>query len=218
MPGHEEAAIVSAVVGGRRVVLVTGRMHYYEGHSMETITLPVRALASCGVRTVLLTNAAGGIREGMSIGDLMCVTDHINLMGTNPLRGNLASGGRGFVDLCELYCPSLRADLKRCAEALQFRVHEGVYVAVSGPSYETPAEIRMFRAMGADAVGMSTVPEAIAARQAGLRVGALSFITNLAAGLGTATIQHSDVTQRLDEAGGRLSELLAAFCDAAPVS
>lgn len=211
VPGHEEAAIVLAEVAGMRVMLVTGRLHYYEGYEMEAITLPVRALAGVGVRSVLLTNAAGGIRSGMAVGDLMCVTDHLNLTGVNPLRGPLGAGGKGFVDLNGLYSNRMNRVVRKSALAHEFAVHEGVYVGVSGPSFETPAEIRMFARTGGDAVGMSLIPEAIAARQAGMEVGGLSFITNLAAGRNDGPIEHAEVLEALNEAGDRLGRVLADF-------
>ena len=211
VPGHEGAAIVLAEVAGQRVILVTGRLHYYEGHEMEAITLPVRALAAAGVRSVLLTNAAGGIREGMGVGDLMCVSDHLNLTGVNPLRGSLGAGGKGFVDLNGLYSDRMNRVIKRSAAAHGFAMHEGVYVGVSGPSFETPAEIRMFARLGGDAVGMSLIPESIAARQAGLEVGGLSFITNLAAGRNEGPIEHVEVLQTLNQAGDRLGRVLTDF-------
>jgi purine-nucleoside phosphorylase len=212
VPGHEGAAILSTTMSGRSIILVSGRMHYYEGHSMETVTLPVRALGRSGVRTVLLTNAAGGIRPGMDVGDLMCLSDHINFIGLNPLRGALGVGGEGFIDLCGLYSDRLNKLVTKGAHEHGFAVHEGVYVGVSGPSFETPAEIRMFGQWGGDAVGMSTIPEAIAARQAGMEVGALSFITNLAAGRALGPIRHDDVIERLQSASGRLSGVLKSFC------
>ncbi len=212
VPGHESAAIVLASLGGRRVVLVSGRMHYYEGHSMETITLPVRALARAGVRKLLLTNAAGGIAPGMQVGDLMCFVDHINMIGENPLRGPLGAGGTGFVDLTHLYSQRMNRLIKECSSRHGFTIHDGVYVGVSGPSFETPAEIRMFERLGGDAVGMSTIPEAIAARQAGLEVGGLSFITNHAAGKGAEEIKHDDVMDALRQAGTRLAAVLTDFC------
>ena len=212
VPGHESAEIVVAELGGRKVILVSGRMHYYEGHSMETITLPVRALARAGVRSLLLTNAAGGIAHGMRVGDLMCLVDHINMIGENPLRGTLGIGGSGFVDLSCLYSQRMNRIVIDCSRRHGFKIHEGVYVGVSGPSFETPAEIRMFERLGGDAVGMSTIPEAIAGRQAGLEVGALSFITNLAAGKGAEEIRHGDVMEELRHAGTRLGAVLADFC------
>ena len=175
------------------IVVLSGRAHYYEGHSMEGVTLAVRTLASLGIRDLLLTNAAGGVNRRFRAGDFMVLTDHINLMGVNPLRGPALKGLPRFVDLTEVYDPQLSRLLLAAARGQRVKVHRGVYLAVSGPSYETPAEIRAFARMGADAVGMSTVPEAIVARQCGLRVAALSCITNLAAGLSAAPLSHAEV-------------------------
>ena len=212
VPGHQEAEIVVAKLGGAKAVMVTGRMHYYEGHTMETVTLPVRALAQLGLRTLVLTNAVGGIRSGFQVGDLMCVTDHINFTGVNPLRGALGAGGAGFVDLTELYSPHVNEVVEKQGRQHGFVVHEGVYMAVSGPSFETPAEIRMFERLGGDVVGMSTVPEAIAAKQAGLEVAALSCVTNLAAGLSADPIRHGDVLEVLRERSNRLGQVIAGVC------
>ena len=212
VPGHESAAILVAELGGQRVMFVSGRMHFYEGFSMETVTLPVRTLAQVGVRKLLLTNAAGAIRSGMAVGDLMVVEDHINFTGQNPLRGRLGAGGAGFVDLCGLYSPRFNGLLQSCARQHGFTCHQGVYVGVSGPCFETPAEIRMFERWGGDAVGMSTVAEAIAARQACLEVGALSCLTNLAAGKAEGEeIKHGDVLSALETVGTRLGAVLTDF-------
>ena len=164
------------------ILVLSGRAHYYEGHEMDVVTFGVRALAAYGIRDLLLTNAAGGVNRRLRPGDFMLLTDHINLMGTNPLRGPCVRGLPRFVDLTRVYDPVLQKLIKRAARNSKVRLHSGVYLAVPGPSYETPAEIRAFAGLGADAVGMSTVPEAIVARQCGLRVTAISCITNLAAG------------------------------------
>jgi purine-nucleoside phosphorylase len=172
--------------------ILRGRVHYYEGRSMDEVTRPVRVLARLGVKNLLLTNAAGGIRRAFRTGDLMVIADHLNLMGANPLRG-----GPHFLDLTSVYdtrIPSL-GGLRR-----------GVYAGMAGPTYETPAEIEMLRRLGADAVGMSTVPEAIAARQAGLRVVALSLITNAAAGTTRKPVSHAEVL----EAAARARSAMAA--------
>ncbi len=182
-------------LGGLPIIMLSGRAHFYEGYSMDQITFPIRVLAALGVRDLLLTNAAGGIKKGMLPGDFMVVTDHINFMGTNPLRGSIAADGPCFVDLTRTYDDDLRMFLGRAAEALGIKLHHGVYLAVSGPCYETPAEIRAFALLGASAVGMSTIPEAIVARKYGMRVAALSCITNLAAGLGRHPLSHADVLE-----------------------
>jgi purine-nucleoside phosphorylase len=193
---------------GRTPVLVlSGRAHFYEGHPMERVTFAVRTLAALGVRDVLLTNAAGGLNKAFRPGDFMALTDHINLMGVSPLRGPAIPGLARFVDLTDTYDAGLRQLLLAAGKAAGIKPRRGVYLAVSGPSYETPAEIRAFARLGADAVGMSTVPEAIVARQCGLRVAAVSCITNLAAGISAEKLSHAEVLEtagRVKEAGARL--------------
>lgn len=169
------------------VAVLSGRAHYYEGFEPQEVVFAVRVLAALGVETLLLTNAAGGIHPRYRVGDFMILEDHINFLGMNPLRGPVAEGEARFVDMTRAYDPDLRKQLRAAAKSVGLGVREGVYLAVSGPSFETPAEIRAFRRWGADAVGMSTVPEVIAARSAGLRVAACSCITNAAAGLGGAS-------------------------------
>jgi purine-nucleoside phosphorylase len=198
-------------LAGTAVAVLSGRAHFYEGHPMETVTFPMRVLAALGVRDVLLTNAAGGINRRFRPGDFMMLTDHINLMGANPLRGPVTAGRARFVDLSEVYGTGLRRVLQRAARAAKASLRTGVYLAVSGPSYETPAEIRAFARLGADAVGMSTVPEAIVARQCGLGVAGLSCITNLAAGLARAPISHAEVLEIGARVKHQASALLEAF-------
>ena len=176
---------------------------------METVTFAVRTLAEFGVRDLLLTNAAGGIHRRFRPGDFMGLRDHINLMGTNPLRGEAAPDRERFVDLTQTYDPRLRRLLRKAATRARARFHPGVYLAVSGPSYETPAEIRAFARLGADAVGMSTVPEAIVARQCGLRVAGLSCITNLAAGRSRGELSHREVL----ETAARVQEKAAGLVE-----
>ena len=199
-------------LGGTPVIVLSGRAHYYEGHSMEAVTFPVRVLAELGVRDLLLTNAAGGIHHRLRRGDFMVLEDHINLMGANPLRGFKPGRQERFVDLTQVYDARLRTLLNTAARQTKLRLREGVYLAVSGPSYETPAEIRAFARLGADAVGMSTVPEAIVARQCGLRVAGLSCITNLAAGRGKDLLSHAEVLgigEQVKRSAGRLLEQFA---------
>jgi purine-nucleoside phosphorylase len=176
---------------------------------MEAVTFPIRVLAEFGVQDVLLTNAAGGINVRFRPGDLMRLTDHINLMGTNPLRGPLAPGRERFIDMTRAYDTRLGDLLETAAKKIKVRLRSGIYLAVAGPSYETPAEIRGFARLGADAVGMSTVPETIVARQCGLAVAGLSCITNLAAGRGNALLSHADVLA----AGERVKERAAAMIE-----
>jgi purine-nucleoside phosphorylase len=192
VPGHP-GRLVLARVGETPVLILGGRAHFYEGHSMADITFPVRVLSHLGVRHLLLTNAAGGLNPKFRPGDLMVVTDHINFMGENPLRGRPREEGDPFVELSSLYDTWLRKCLNQAARRTSATLRQGIYLAVSGSSYETPAEIRVFRKWGADAVGMSTVPEAIVARHCGMRVAALSCITNAAAGLSHHPPSHEEV-------------------------
>ncbi len=210
VPGHHGELLLGRLVGVP-VAVLSGRSHYYEGHDLSAVTFPVRVLAALGIKDLLLTNAAGGIHPKFQPGDFMCLRDHINGMGTNPLRGPLEVGQNRFVDLTSLYDVRLRRLLTQAGRRTGVRLHEGVYLAVSGPSYETPAEIRAFRRMGADAVGMSTVPEAIVARQCGMAVAAVSCITNLAAGLGTAALSHKEVLDTLKGVQRNADALLYEF-------
>ena len=175
------------------IFVLQGRSHFYEGRTLAEVTFPIRALAAFGIETVLLTNAAGGISKAMKPGTLMSVRDHINLMGANPLRGWLAETPSRFVDMTAAYDDKLVGLMTKAGKLAKVPVAQGVYLAVSGPSYETPAEIAAFARLGADAVGMSTVPEVIVARQCGLRVAALSCITNAAARRGGKAISHAEV-------------------------
>ena len=206
VPGHE-GKLVLGRLGGTPVLVLSGRAHFYEGYSMEQTTFAVRTLAACGVTDLLLTNAAGGINRKFRVGNFMVLTDHINFMGENPLRGAAVRGLSRFVDLTNAYDARLSALLVSAARATKVKLQRGVYLAVSGSSYETPAEIRAFSRLGADAVGMSTVPEVIVARQCGLKVAALSCITNLAAGINQSPLSHQEVLEtgeRVKVVGARL--------------
>ena len=207
VPGHA-AKLVLGELSGMEVAIWSGRLHYYEGHSWDAVTLPIRVLHLLGASSVLLTNAAGGIREDLVPGDFVALSDHLNFMGGNPLRGPGAS--QRFVDLSQVYCPRLRSLLRQAGGEEGIDVKEGVYLAVGGPSYETPAEIRAFRAWGADLVGMSTVPEAIVARHCGMAVAGLSCVTNKAAGLGGA-ISHGEVLDVGRQSADRAVRLLGGF-------
>jgi purine-nucleoside phosphorylase len=205
--GHA-GRLVDGALHGRRVLVFAGRVHYYEGFSLAEVAFPVRVLAALGGRTLILTCAAGGIAERLVPGSLMALSDHLNLMGDSPLRGpNDDAVGPRFPDMSEVYDAGLRGLLHDAARELGITLEEGVYAAFPGPQYETPAEIRMARALGADAVGMSTVPEAIAARHAGVRVAALALITNRAAGLGAGMLSHEEVL----EAGRRSAVSVVAL-------
>ncbi|HEY2083876.1 MAG TPA: purine-nucleoside phosphorylase [Verrucomicrobiae bacterium] len=198
-------------LGGTPVMVLSGRAHFYEGHPMERVTFAVRALAAFGIRDLLLTNAAGGLNKNFRAGDFMMLTDHINLMGANPLRGAAIAGLPRFVDLTETYDAGLGRLLRWAANECKVRLQSGVYLAVSGPSYETPAEIRAFARLGADAVGMSTVPEAIVARQCGINVAAVSCITNLAAGISKEKLSHAEVLETAERVKTRAAAMLKTF-------
>jgi purine-nucleoside phosphorylase len=208
--GHAGELLIGKMSGTPMLVL-SGRAHFYEGHDMSVVTFAVRTLAACGIRDLILTNAAGGVNRKFGAGDFMVLSDHINLMGTNPLRGPSVAGLPRFVDLTEVYDPELRGLIKKAARNTKVRLHAGVYLAVSGPSYETPAEIRAFARLGADAVGMSTVPEAIAARQCGLRVAGISCITNLAAGRSPKPLSHQEVLETAERVRVLAGQMLKNF-------
>lgn len=208
--GHS-GKLVLGTLGDTPVVVLSGRAHYYEGHTMAEVTFAVRVLAEFGVRDLLLTNAAGGVNRRFRPGDFMRLTDHINFMGENPLRGPCPPGLTRFLDLSQVYDPTLGGLLDRAAKRAGVRWHRGVYLALSGPTYETPAEIRAFARLGGDAVGMSTVPEAIVARHLGLRVAAVSCISNQAAGLSPHPLSHEEVLATAKEASRHTGALLEEF-------
>jgi|ERR1051326_139155 purine-nucleoside phosphorylase len=208
--GHTGQLLIGKL-GGTPVVILSGRAHFYEGHPMTLVTFAVRTLAAYGIRDLLLTNAAGGINRSFRAGDFMALTDHINLMGTNPLVGAVKSGMQRFVDLTEAYDAGLRQLLQRAGKACGIKLRSGVYLAVCGPSYETPSEIRAFGRLGADAVGMSTVPETIVARQCGIRVAGLSCITNLAAGRSREPLSHTEVLETAERVKTTAAKLLINF-------
>ena len=200
-------------LGKTPVLILSGRAHFYEGHPMERVTFAMRALAAFGIRDLLLTNAAGGLKQNLDPGDFMVLTDHINFMGVNPLRGAAIPGLPRFVDLTETYDKKLRELLFRAGKVCKLKLQRGVYLAVSGPSYETPAEIRAFAKLGADAVGMSTVPEAIVARQCGLNVAAVSCITNLAAGISKDKLSHTEVLETAERVKRPGAQLIKYFAE-----
>jgi len=213
--GHS-GRIVAGLLGGMPVVVMQGRVHYYEGYTPQQVTFPMRVLGTLGVRTAILTNAAGGIRPEYQIGDLVLLSDHINALGFNPLIGpNEPRFGDGvktglrFFDMTQAYSVELRALAHEAARAEGFALREGVYLATSGPSFETPAEIRAFRTLGADLVGMSTVPETIVARHMGLKVLGISCVTNLAAGISATQLSHEEVF----EAGSKVQHKLAGLLE-----
>ena len=208
--GHGGQIIIGRLCG-RTVAVLDGRVHYYEGYSQREVAFPVRVTSRLGVKTLIITNAAGGINTSFKPGTLMLISDHINMSGGNPLIGeNLDSFGPRFPDMSAVYTPELRARLKEAAKEEGIELAEGVYVMYSGPNYETPAEIRFFRTIGGDAVGMSTVPEAIAAAHCGMRVVGISCITNMAAGTSDRRLSHAEVLESaamVSEKLGRLVEI-----------
>lgn len=206
--GHSGRLVVGKLPGTSiNVAVMQGRFHYYEGYSMDEVTLPIRAFGAMGVKKLVLTNAAGGVNENFKAGDLMLISDHINLMMKSPLRGQHDNRlGARFPDMSEVYSREYRRIAKEEASALGVNLAEGVYMSLQGPNYETPAEVRMMRLLGADAVGMSTVPEAIVASQMGVKTLGISLITNAAAGIEDAPINHAEVM----EMGNRVS---AQFCE-----
>lgn len=196
---------------GVPTVILQGRFHVYEGYSMEDVVLPTRTVCALGIHTIVLTNAAGGINPRFRAGDLMLIDDHINLMGNNPLKGpNLAQMGPRFPDMTEAYSKECLATFKQVAIEQGIAVHQGVYAGVLGPTYETPAEIRMLRTVGGDAVGMSTVPETIAAVHLGVRVAGVSMITNLAAGMSPTKLTHQEVIDNSKLGAEKMAKLIAA--------
>jgi purine-nucleoside phosphorylase len=206
--GHA-GRLVGGVVSRRHVLALSGRVHFYEGYPLTTVTFPMRVLGRLGVPRVILTNAAGGINTGFAQGGLMVIDDHINLIGNNPLVGpNDDRFGLRFPDMTYVYSPKLRGLADEAARAAGVTVQHGVYIAVLGPSYETPAEIRAFRTLGADAVGMSTVPEAIALRHMGVEVLGISCITNAAAGVFPEPLHHSEVMETAQQVKGQFIALL----------
>ena len=211
--GHAGSAVLGAI-NGVPVAVLQGRAHVYEGGAMDLIRTPIRALAQAGAEILILTNAAGSLREEAGPGSLMAISDHINLTGVNVLSGpNDDAVGPRFPSLRDAYDPQLRARLHATAEQIGVTLHDGVYLAVGGPSFETPAEIRAFRRLGADAVGMSTVHETIVARHAGMRVAAISAITNLAEGMQAEALSHEQTLRDAARAASDLAPLITKFVE-----
>jgi purine-nucleoside phosphorylase len=202
-------------VGNATVACLQGRVHAYEGHAMERVTFGARLLAELGCRAVLLTNAAGGIKSGFAPGDLMLLVDHLNLMGRNPLVGPNDARGPRFPDMSRAYDEALCEAARAAGRETGVTLQEGVYAGLLGPSYETPAEIRMLRTLGADAVGMSTVPEVIVLRHRGVRVGAVSCITNLGAGISDAPLNHAEVEETANKTREKFTALLGRWVEKA---
>jgi purine-nucleoside phosphorylase len=206
--GHE-GKLVFGEVGNKHVVVMQGRIHAYEGHSLDQVTFPIRVMKSLGISHLILTNAAGSINEAFTPGNLVLIKDHINLTGRNPLVGkNESELGPRFPDMSQAYHPELIHLVKQSAQELSIEVPTGVYCGVLGPSYETPAEIRMMRILGADLVGMSTVSEVIVANHAGLKVAGISCITNMGAGMTREKLTHEEVKKEADKINEKLGNLI----------
>lgn len=215
VPGHA-GRLVLGRVGGEPVVAMQGRVHFYEGYTPAQVAFPARVLCALGIRTLVVTNAAGGVNLGLLPGDLMAITDHLNFSGWNPLTGhNDERLGPRFPDMSTAYHPALLELLQESARRTGVELKRGVYAILSGPSYETPAEIRAMRTLGADAIGMSTVPEVIAASHMGVKVAGISCITNLAAGIGDKPLSHEEVAETAERVRGVFCRLLADFLPAA---
>lgn len=208
--GHEGAVIVGSLAG-REIVALSGRFHMYEGHPAALAAFPVRVFHALGARDLFVSNAAGGISAKLAVGDLMMISDHLNLMGTNPLVGEAEEGETRFPDMTDAYNPGLRWILRTTAEKLGITLREGVYAGLMGPSYETPSEVKMLRLLGADAVGMSTVPEVIVARALGMRVAGVSVITNAAAGVTGSALSHAEVLETTSRVSAAFESLVTEF-------
>jgi purine-nucleoside phosphorylase len=207
--GHA-GKLVYGTLSGKKVLAMQGRFHYYEGHSMQKVTYPVRVMAALGAHSIVVTNAAGGVNESFTPGNLMLITDHINFTGDNPLIGeNEDAMGPRFPDMSHAYTKEYQEIAKKVAQAQNVPLQEGVYIGFSGPTYETPAEIRMARVMGADAVGMSTVSEVIVAAHSGMKVLGISCITNLAAGM-QSSLNHEEVVETTERVKAQFKELVKA--------
>jgi len=220
IPGFPEATVVGhegtvllGKLGGREVFALNGRLHMYEGHSAALAAFPVRVFHALGARELFVSNAAGGISSRLSVGDLMIICDHLNLMGANPLVGAMQEGDVRFPDMTDAYDPGFRRVLRNSAEHLGITMREGVYAGLLGPSYETPSEIKMLRMLGADAVGMSTVPEVIVARALRMRVAGVSCITNAAAGLTGEALSHAEVLETTNRVSARFEALVTEFLE-----
>ncbi|MCQ2738667.1 MAG: purine-nucleoside phosphorylase [bacterium] len=206
--GHK-GQLVFAKLNGKNTVMMQGRFHYYEGHSIQKVVYPIKIMKKLGVKTLILTNAAGGVNPTFQASDLMLITDHINFMGINPLIGeNDDTLGQRFPDMSEVYTSELLELARKTAHKLKIDLEEGVYMALTGPSYETPAEVKMARTLGADAVGMSTVPEAITAAWMGMKVMGISCICNSAAGISNISLSHEDVINAANVAKNKFKTLV----------
>lgn len=210
VPGHA-GELLGGTLEGRPVLVLAGRMHAYEGHSLAAVAFPVRVLHALGARVLFVSNAAGGIRRGLDPGDLMIIEDQLNLMAGSPLEGPLQEGDERFPDLGNAYDPTLRELLIKVGRDRKIELKTGVYAGLRGPNYETAAEVRMLERLGADAVGMSTVPEVIVARALGMRVAGVSCITNLACGRSDAPLRHEEVLETTARIGATFRNLVRGF-------
>ena len=211
--GHS-GKLIYGQMNKKPVLILSGRIHAYEGHSLDDVVFPVRLMKYIGVKNLLLTNASGGVNKGFSPGELCLITDQVNLTGTNPLLGrNHDFLGKRFPDMSKLYSPELRAVMLSAAEESNVKLHQGIYAGVLGPSYETPAEVRMIKTLGGDLVGMSTVFEAIAAHHAGLNVCGVSCVTNMASGILDEELAHEDIKEKADLAFQSFSSLIHKFIE-----
>ena len=209
--GHA-GELVFGRLAGKEVVIMRGRFHYYEGRPLNFIAFPVRVLAALGVKNLVLTAAVGSLKPAIKPGDMLVLKDHLNLMGSNPLMGNYhESFGAMFPDMREPYDKALRSEIIKLARKLKIRATEGVYTAVTGPSYETPAEVRMYRMLGGDIAGMSVVPETIAARQLGLRVAGVCWISNFTSGISKTALTHDEVLELGEKVSVKMRALLEAL-------
>ena len=214
--GHE-GNLVLGTFQGKSCVCMQGRVHYYEGYPMRDLVFPMYVMHALGAQTLLVTNAAGGVNPKFKVGDLMLITDHINFMGDSPLRGpNREAFGPRFPDMSFTYTPALQTLWKEVANQNALQLQEGVYAAMMGPAYETPAEVQMLYRLGADAVGMSTVPEVIVASHCSMKVAGLSVITNAAAGLGAEPLSHDEVKEASEKIHGKLAALVRNFLQNLP--
>jgi purine-nucleoside phosphorylase len=210
--GHA-GALIGGMLGGRPVIALAGRFHMYEGHDAALAGFPVRVLHALGAPTLFVSNAAGGVRPSFRPGDLMLIRDHVNLMFRNPLVGTVEPGDERFPDMSAAYDAALRGQLRDAAAALDIPLQEGVYGGLLGPTYETPAEVRMLATLGVDAVGMSTVPEVIVARAIGMRVAGISCVTNLASGISPHPLSHAEVLETTKLVGARFEALVERWVE-----
>lgn len=206
--GHSQE-LIAGTIQGKKVLLMNGRFHYYEGHDMNTVTFPIRVFSALGISKLIVTNAAGGVADELNPGSIMLITDHISVFCPSPLIGaNLDEFGPRFPDMTEIYSKHMIEQARKAADSLNLTVNEGVYFYLTGPQYESPAEIKMVKTMGGDAVGMSTVPEVIVARHCGMDILGISLITNKAAGLGQNRLAHTEVISTAKQAQNNLTGLV----------